>query len=284
MRIQGDAYPEFAPVLQALFAALSRPQGNQILQGRDQNPIEAGMVHALSSIQARPNFGEIVSATNEYSQTLVHLAILYDYPSLLRHLVDWSIDLAISDVNGLTALHLAYMKGDLPSVRILQRGGAPVAAKDKLGRIPSDLQPEGFGRGSDIDAEAHPPGHDYDEEMEFGGRSRALDKDEDSGYDQSDSEDGASDAKEPTGTAIDPFADGDEGGSGSGNVQIAPGSNEPVIGRGLRIPPSPPLDTSFNVSRNLCDATSKPVDTLTWGISSACDSGNGGGGIIMSFE
>jgi len=286
MRIQGDAYPEFAPVLQALFAALSRPQGNQILQARNQNPIEAGLLHALSSIQARTNFGEIVSATNEYSQTLAHLAILYDYPSLLRHLVDWSIDLAISDVNGLTALHLAYMKGDLPSVQILQRGGALEAAKDKLGRIPSDLQPEGFGRGSDIDAEAHPPGHDYDEEVKFGGRPRALDfdKDEDSGYDQSDSDDGASDANEPTGIAIDPFADGDEGGSGSGNVQIAPGSNEPVIGRGLRIPPSPPSDTSFNVSRNLRDVTSKPVDILTWGVTSACDSGDGGGGITMSFE
>jgi len=286
MRIQGEAYPEFAPVLQALFAALSGPQGNQILQGRSQNPIEAGLVHALSSIQARPNFGEIVSATNEYSQTLAHLAILYEYPSLLRHLVDWSIDLAISDVNGLTALHCAYMKGDLPSVRILQRGGAPEAAKDKLGRIPSDLQPEGFGRGPDIDAQAHPPGYDDHEEVEFGGRSRALDfdRDEDSGYVQSDSEDGASDAKKPTGIAIDPFADGDEGGNGGGNVQIAPGSGELVIRRVPRMLPSPPSYTSFNVSRNLRDVTSKPVDILTWGISSACDSSDGGGGITMSFE
>jgi len=286
MRIQGDAYPEFAPVLQALFAALSGPQGNQTLQGRSQNPIETGLVHALSSIQARTNFSEIVSATNEYSQTLAHLAILYDYPSLLRHLVDWSIDLAISDVNGLTALHCAYIKGDLPSVQNLRRGGAPVAAKDKLGRIPSDLQPEGFDGGFDIDAEAHLPGNDNDEQVELGGRFRALDLDEDKdpGNDQPDSEDDTPGAMEPTAIAIDSFTDGDEGGSGSGSIRIAPGSKEPVIERSLRILPSPSSDTSPNVSKNLREAASKPVDISTWGISSACDSGDGGRGITRTFK
>jgi len=282
MRIRGQAYPEFAPVLQPLFTALSGPQGNQILQGRGQNPIEAGMVHALSSIQVRTNFREIVSATNEYSQTLAHLAILYDYPSLLRHLVDWSIDLAISDINGLTALHLAYMKG----VQNLRRGGAPVAAKDKLGRIPSDLQPEGFGGGFDIDAEAHLPGNDNDEQVELGGQVHALDfgEDKDPGNDQSDSEDDIPGAMEPIGIAIDSFTDGDEGGSGSGSIQIAPGSREPVIERSLRILPSPSSDTSPNVSKNLREAASKPVDISTWGISSACDSGDEGRGIIRTFK
>ena len=153
---------------------------NQTLQGRSggvqpqENPTEAGLVHALICIQARPSFHEIVSTTNEYGQTLAHLAILYDYPSLLRHLVDWCIDLAIADVNGLTALHCAYMKGDLHSVRVLRRGGAPEAAKDKLGRIPSDLQPEGFGRDFDADVDMHPPGNGIDEQVALGGRFSAL--------------------------------------------------------------------------------------------------------------
>jgi len=235
MRIQGQAYPEFAPVLQALFAALSAPQGTQIIQGRSQNPIETGLVHALDSIQTRPNFREIVSTTNGYSQTLAHLAIFYDYPSLLRHLVDWCIDLAIPDVNGLTALHLAYMKGDLLSVQILRRGGAPEAAKDKLGRIPSDLQPEGLGRVPHIGAEAHPPGNDNDEQVELGGRFRALDLGEDkaSEFDQSNSEDDMD-----TGIEMDSFIDEDEGGNGSGSIQIAPGSKEPVIKRSFQMLPS----------------------------------------------
>jgi hypothetical protein len=229
MRIQGQAYPEFAPVLQALFTALSAPQGNQIPQGRSQNPIETGLVHALKRIQERPNFREIVSTTNEYSQTLAHLAILYDYPSLLRHLVDWCIDLAISDVNGLTALHCAYMKDDLHGVQILRSGGAPEAAKDKLGRIPSDLQPEGFGRGFDIDAEVRLPENAIDEQVELGGQFGALDLDEDkdSGHD---SEDDASDAKELAGIAIASFAE-ERKGSGGESVQIAPVSKWPVITR-----------------------------------------------------
>ena len=136
-------------------------------------------MRALNSIQARPNFREIVSTTNEYSQTLAHLAILYNYPSLLRHLVDWCIDLAISDVNGLTALHFAYLKGDLHTVRILQRGGAPEDARDKLGRIPSDLWPEGFDRDFDIDAEVHPTGNNMDVQVALGGQFGALDLDED---------------------------------------------------------------------------------------------------------
>ena len=49
--------------------------------------------------------------------------------------------------------------------------------------------------------------------MEFGGHFRALDLGEeiDSGYGQSDSEDSASDTKEPTGISIGSSADGDEG-------------------------------------------------------------------------
>ncbi len=243
LRIQGQACPEFAPVLQAFFTALSGSQGNQILQGRSgvqpqENPIETGLVHALGCIQARPNFREIVSTTNEYGQTLAHLAILYDYPSLLHHLVDWRIDLAISDVNGLTALHCAYMKGDLHSVQILRRGDAPEAAKDKLGRIPSDLQPEGFGGGFDTDVEMHSPGNDIDEQVALGFGALALEEDNTSEHGQSESEEDASDAKEPASISVDSFAGGNEGGGESGRYQVAPGFKEPVIERFPRILPT----------------------------------------------
>ena len=263
-------------MLQALFTALSGSHGNQILQGRSggvqpqEDLIESGLVHALSCIQARPNFREIVSTTNEYGQTLAHLAILYDYPSLLRHLVDWCIDLAISDVNGLTALHCAYMKGDLHSVQILQRGDAPETAKDKLGRVPSDLQPEGFGGGFDIDVEMRPP---VDEQITLGGRfsALALEEDNDSEHGQSVSENDAPGAKEPAAIAVDSPADGDEGGGESGGYQIVPGSKEPVVECFPRILPSPPPDISNNdVSRILPEATLKPVHISTRPITPAC--------------
>src|SRR5258706_9054944 len=61
----------------------------------------------ITCYQALPNFHEILSTTNDYNQTFAHLSILYDYPSLLARLIDWHIDLTITDVNGLTALHCA---------------------------------------------------------------------------------------------------------------------------------------------------------------------------------
>ena len=277
-------------MLQALFTALSGSHGNQILQGRSggvqpqEGLIESGLVHALSCIQARPNFREIVSTTNEYGQTLAHLAILYDYLSLLRHLVDWCIDLAISDVNGLTALHCAYMKGGLHSVRILQRGDAPETAKDKLGRIPSDLQSEGFGRGFDIDVEIHPPGNDIDEQVAFGGEFRAvdLDEDDDSGHGQSESEDDASNAKEPARIVVDSFA---EGGGESGRCNIAPGLKPPVIERFPRILPSSPPDISDSkVSGNLREASLKPVHISTRQFTPACNFDGGSGRNTMAIK
>jgi len=110
-------------------------------------------VDILSYLQTQNNFQEILSTTNDYSQTLAHLSIFFGYPSLLRHLIEWGTDLAISDINGLTAFHCAFMKGDLDSVRILRQGGASETVTDKLGRTPSDLQPEGFSLTIDLDAE-----------------------------------------------------------------------------------------------------------------------------------
>ena len=146
-------------MLQVLLTTLNGPQQNRGLQGGSHgagpgdDPIETSLIEALSCLQTRANFHEIVSTTNDYHQTLAHLAILYDYPSLLGRLVEWHIDLTIADVNGLTALHCAYMKGDLDITHILRKGGASEIATDKLGRTPSELWPEGLeGFDSDIDS------------------------------------------------------------------------------------------------------------------------------------
>ena len=256
-------------MLQALLTSLHGRQPNRGLQGgshgagpRD-DPIETSLIEALGCLQARPNFHEIVSTTNDYHQTLAHLSILYDYPSLLALLVEWQVDLTIADVNGLTALHCAYMKGDLDSVRNLRRGGASGNATDKLGRTPSELLPEGLeGFDSDIDLDAevaagldpalYPETDDIDEQLALGEQFSALDleDDNDSGHGQSDSEDDVSEDEEedPDGMVIDSVP-GDDGGdsggvaggsgvvasgsggmaSGSGGGQIASSSKEPAI-------------------------------------------------------
>jgi hypothetical protein len=262
-------------------------------------------MEALGCLRARPNFHEIVSTTNDYHQTLAHLAILYDYPSLLGRLVEWRINLTIADVNGLTALHCAYMKGDLEGVRILRRGGASEGATDKLGRTPSELLPEGLeGFDSDIDldaevaagigAEEYPETDDIDEQLALGEQFSALDleDDNDSGHGQSDSEDDASeDEEDPDGMAVDSVPGGDEGGSGgvasgSGGGHAASSSKEPAINimnqllleknkrrkkknRGARMLPDTPYDPVIStVTKKLREAEAEPeaLDFLTSGI------------------
>ena len=223
-----------------------------------------------------------MSTTNEYGQSLAHLAILYDHPSLLHHLVDWGIDLALSDVNGLTALHFAYMKGDRHGVRVLRRGDAPEAAKDKLGRIPSDLQPEGFDGGFDNDVEMHPSENMIHEPVGLGFGAHALHEGNTSEHGQSESEDDAPYAKEPASVAVGSFADGGEGADGSGRYQIVPGLKEPVIERFL---PSPPSNISNNdVSRILCGAALKPVHISTRSVISTCDFNGGSGRNTMTIR
>ena len=113
-------------------------EGNREFERRG-DPIETGLVVALTHLQSQPNFLEVVSTTNNWGQSLAHLSIIHSYPYLLSRLVGWHINLAIADANGLTALHYAYMKGDLESVRILRKGGAPDNVVDELGRKPTDL-------------------------------------------------------------------------------------------------------------------------------------------------
>jgi hypothetical protein len=298
--------------LQTLLTALHGNQGNRGLQGgsagagpRD-DPIETALVDILSCLQTRPNIHEILSTTNDYSQTLAHLSILYGYPSLLRHLVEWGIDLAISDINGLTALHCAFMKGDLDIVRILRRGGASETVTDTLGRTPSDLQPEGFSSAIDLDAEVAAgldtemwvEENDIDEQMALGEQFNNLDSsdDDDSEHSQSDFGEDVSDQEDPENMAADSFNGGDEGDeggeggegggpSGSGSGQIASGSKEPAIRvmnqlllernrrrkkhRGPLIHPDTPYDASIsNVSNKLreAEAEAEAVDFLMSGI------------------
>jgi hypothetical protein len=288
-----------SPVLQALLTALSGPQRTPGLPGGSRGagprdyPIETGLIEALSCLQERSNFHEIVSTTNDYNQTLAHLSIFYDYPSLLSRLVEWRIDLTIADVNGFTALHCAYMKGDPESVRILRRGGAPETATDRLGRTPSELQPDGWeGFGSDIglDAEVvpgldtglYPATDDVDDQLALSLQYSALydDDDGDLGHGQSDLEDDAFDDKEDhDGMVFNPFTGGDEGGSGSSLVALT--SKEPAIimnqllernkreNRGARMLPDTSYDAAISsVSKKLSEAEAEPhvVDFLMHGV------------------
>ena len=187
--------------MQALLTSLNEPQSARGLQGgsygpgpRD-DPIGVRRTQALGCLQARPNSHEIVSTTSDYHQTFPTLSVFDHYPSLHDRLVEWCIDLAIADKDGLTALHFAYMRGDPDIVRIRRRGGASECATDKLGRTRSELQQEGpekfdsdidlHGNGAKLAADLHPDVYpeadDIKEQLELGERFSRLDSGDDNG-------------------------------------------------------------------------------------------------------
>ena len=158
IRIQeDDCTPEVAAALDILHKAMK----NRDLNGKGKRPlrggaacqdeIETAIIRTLALLQNTLDFGRVLSKTNEYKQTLAHFAVHLGYTTLLRQLVGWNIDLAIADVNGFTALHCAYKRGDRACVDLLLEKGASETVLDTLGRAPSHLMPEGFASLNDHD-------------------------------------------------------------------------------------------------------------------------------------
>ena len=205
--MEEKGHPEYTRTIQALVRILEGDSARQVsgnpqegLRDDTGNPheerIESSIIEALLSLREKTNFDDIVSTSNDSNQTLAHLSVLYGFISLLRHLVDWRIDLTVADISGLTALHCAYLKEDRESIRILLRGGASSSIEDKLGRIPRSLAPEGSeladwpdGDIGTKDGES-PVEHPMDYEIALGEQFTVLEQEEehnnDSGHGGSD--------------------------------------------------------------------------------------------------
>ena len=110
--------------------------------GISDDDIERAIIDALEPLQKLANFGELVSMTNNYNQTLAHFASLSGYFKLLKRLVEWNLDLTIADVNGLTPLHCAYKGGCSACVELLLDAGASGTVLDAIGRNPARLTPD----------------------------------------------------------------------------------------------------------------------------------------------
>jgi hypothetical protein len=101
--------------------------------------MEGLMVQLLASFADSPGWEDTLSLVNEHYQTLAHLAVLFRYTTLLAKVCEWGINVDVQDVNGFTALHCAYLCGDLDSVRILRGYGVDEDIQDCLGRRPLDM-------------------------------------------------------------------------------------------------------------------------------------------------
>ena len=105
----------------------------------DAGELERWILRFLASLADKPSWENTVSLVNEHNQTLAHLAVLSRYTTLLKKVAQWGIDVDVQDMNGFTALHCAYLCGDLDSVGILKGYGADEDIQDDLGRRPLDM-------------------------------------------------------------------------------------------------------------------------------------------------
>ena len=101
--------------------------------------MESWTLQFLSSLANSPGWEYTISIVNEHHQTLAHLAVLSRYTALLKKVAQWGINVDMQDLNGFTALHCAYLCGDLDSVQVLKGYGADEEIEDTLGRRPSDM-------------------------------------------------------------------------------------------------------------------------------------------------
>jgi len=101
--------------------------------------MEGLIVQFLTSFANSSNWEKTISLVNEHRQTLAHLAVLFRYTTLLDKVAEWGINVDVQDMNGFTALHCAYLCGDLESAGILKGYGADEDVRDNLGRRPADM-------------------------------------------------------------------------------------------------------------------------------------------------
>jgi len=139
--MQKRSDPRIAEAFQRFHGSCSSAGNSCTSQGNShqRHVTETFLNQALTLLSEHPGFDELISTTNDNNQTLAHLAVSLGFTSLLNSLVGWSIDVGIADVNGFTALHCAYLKGDQECIDILLSSGASELVKDNQGRLPDDL-------------------------------------------------------------------------------------------------------------------------------------------------
>ena len=92
---------------------------------------------------AIPN-ASFISKQTASGQTLLHLATLARFPSLVRFLLAQGIDVDARDNNGCTALFLSALTGSTECARALVHAGAALDVVNAAGKTPAEVGPAGF--------------------------------------------------------------------------------------------------------------------------------------------
>lgn len=130
-----------------------RSTHRRLLSGRVADPeFEKLVIDSLSVLDVRDSSGEpvplksIISHQTKTGQTLLHLAVSMNFPSLVESLIARDIDLDVQDNNGYTALHFAAIYNSDCCARQLINAGAKRCLRTHNGQTASDLAPEDFFR------------------------------------------------------------------------------------------------------------------------------------------
>ena len=284
LRMEEKGRPEYTPTIRAIVRMLEGGSASQGSGNSQDAQIETSILAALLSLREKTDFDDIVSTSNDSNQTLAHLSVLYGFISLLRHLVEWKIDLTVADISGLTALHCAYLKEDRESIRILLRGGASPYIEDKLGRLPNDMAPEGSeladGLTGDIGmGDGSPIEYPMDREIALGEQFTMLeaeeDHDKDSGHGGSDSGSDASSNHDEDEEREDVDTSALEPGPSTSKVSTLDLMNQLLNSKkgrkksGERVIPDVPYDPAIStVAKKLQETEAEPsaIDFLCHGI------------------
>ena len=98
-------------------------------------------IRFLSAYSGATNWTQIISLRNKSHQTMAHMSVMLGYLQLLRSLIGWGIDINLTDLQGSTALHYAFLCAQSACAVLLIHSGADELALDELGRSPWDLNP-----------------------------------------------------------------------------------------------------------------------------------------------
>lgn len=141
-----------------------------LLRGSESEDFETMIVKFLSIVHTPVEAPHSISMSKAAShqtasgQTLLHLAALLGFATLVKFLVEHRVELDVRDRNGFTPLHFAAFSRSTECAKILLEAGADREVVNSLGKTPEEIASEGFFDDFLIDVESDPE----DEEAHWG--------------------------------------------------------------------------------------------------------------------
>ena len=145
MGAEQNSNPTLAQELQRLLGRSSSNTPSNIgsfrSAGGDSSggPSETLLIEFLASFESSSDFSRLISITNDYGQTLAHLAVPFRCSALLGALIKWGSDISVPDANGFTPLDFAYLYKAQECIDTLLVAGASSAMVDAKGQTPREL-------------------------------------------------------------------------------------------------------------------------------------------------